>query len=131
MGWRESFTNPVFHIPLNLFLEITVVLGDAQAIDPELFRTWVIPIFSYRLHNFITVVRMTASVFPFPTIAVDAQLFVFGYFHKFSFVDGHLIERPIHFLEINVHFDKIFRFLTKIQKGFEYSKGKRNDTFIY
>lgn len=82
MRWRESFTNPVFHIPLNLFLEITVVLGDAQAIDPELFRTWVIPIFSYRLHNFITVVRMTASVFPFPTIAVDAQLFVFGYFHK-------------------------------------------------
>ena len=27
LGWRETFTNPVFHIPLNFFFEVTVVLG--------------------------------------------------------------------------------------------------------
>ena len=97
MGWRESCTNPVFHIPLNFFFEVTVVLGDAQAIDPELFSARIMSILSHRTDNFKAMVEVSVSVFPFPTIAVDVQLFILIDLGEPFTSDDHFVRNRITF----------------------------------
>ena len=127
LGWRESFTNPVFHIPLNLLLEVTVVLGDAKTISSELFRARVMSILSHRLDDFKAVVQIPVAVFPFPTITVDVQFLVFVHLGEPFTLDDHFICKGCSF-EIKIsHF---LSFLTKIQKLFGYDKSNRNTTSI-
>lgn len=97
MEWRESFTNPVFHIPLNLFLEITVVLGDAKTISSELFGARIMSILSHRTDNFKAMVGVSVSVFPFPTIAIDIQFSILIDFDELFTSDDHFVRNRITF----------------------------------